>query len=70
MLTFTDLSGVFYCVIFGMVTSVLVLLGELFIEAHKDTRQNNKEVVKTGLYIFFSQMITNNCSYKSFYCRS
>ena len=45
VLTFTDLSGVFYCVLFGMVSSVLVLVVELFIEAHKDTKQNNKEVI-------------------------
>jgi len=43
VLTFTDMSGVFYCVLFGMVSSLLVLLVELFIEAHKDTKQNNKE---------------------------
>ena len=46
VLTFTDLSGVFYCVLFGMASSLLVLLVELFIEAHKDTKQNNKEVVQ------------------------
>ena len=45
VLTFTDMSGVFYCVLFGMVSSLLVLLVELFIEAHKDTKQNNKEVI-------------------------
>ncbi|KAJ7372454.1 hypothetical protein OS493_018961 [Desmophyllum pertusum] len=43
VLTFTDLSGVFYCVLFGMASSLLVLLVELFIEAHKDTKENNKE---------------------------
>ena len=46
MLTFTDMSGVFYCVLFGMASSLLVLLVELFIEAHKDTKQNNKEVLQ------------------------
>ena len=45
VLTFTDLSGVFYCVLFGMISSLLVLLVELLIEAHKDTKRNNKEVV-------------------------
>ena len=44
VLTFTDLSGVFYCVLFGMACSLLVLLVELFVEAHKDTKQNQKEV--------------------------
>lgn len=29
-----------------MASSLLVLLVELFIEAHKDTKQNNKEVVQ------------------------
>ena len=43
-MTFTDLSGVFYCVLFGMACSLLVLLVELFVEAHKDTKQNQKEV--------------------------
>lgn len=43
VLTFTDLSGVFYCVLFGMACSLLVLLVELFVEAHKDTKQNQKE---------------------------
>jgi len=42
------MSGVFYCVLFGMVSSLLVLLVELFIEAHKDTKQNNKEVITSG----------------------
>ena len=46
MLTFTDLSGVFYCVLFGMASSLLVLLVELLIEAHKDTKQNHKEVTQ------------------------
>ena len=45
MLTFTDMSGVFYCVLFGMVGSFLVLLAELLIESHKDTKRNNKEVL-------------------------
>jgi len=44
VLTFTDLSGVFYCVLFGMVSSVLVLLLELCVAAHKDTKQNSEEV--------------------------
>ena len=55
VLTFTDMSGVFYCVLFGMVGSLLVLLVELVIEAHKDTKQNKKEV-------FYSWLYTSNSS--------
>ena len=51
VLTFTDLSGVFYCVLFGMASSLLVLLVELLIEAHKDTKQNHKEVIQYSFNI-------------------
>lgn len=52
VLTFTDLSGVFYCVLFGMASSLLVLLVELLIEAHKDTKQNHKEVIQRASNLY------------------
>ena len=45
VLFFHDMAGVFYAVIFGLLISFLVLLGELTWAAHKDKKQNKVNII-------------------------
>ena len=39
-MAFHDMAGVFYAILFGLFVSLLVLLGELAWEAHKDVKES------------------------------